>query len=149
MKYCPKCQQCRPHEEFCNNPRYKDGLNTWCRACCARGHKDWLCRNRQKANISAHAYRLQKLYGLSPQAFQVLLASQAGKCAICVSPLIVNGLLSEKKFNVHVDHDHETGLVRGILCLNCNAALGFLKDSVELAERAATYLRQAAGRKAA
>lgn len=68
-------------------------------------------------------------YGLSLQQYNDLLAKQEEKCAIChaTSPLVI-------------DHCHETKAVRGLLCLNCNFALGFMRDNPEIALAAAAYL---------
>lgn len=58
-----------------------------------------------------------------------LLASQAGVCVICLAAPAA-----------HVDHDHETGKVRGVLCFNCNSALGKLRDSPDVLRRAIAYV---------
>ncbi|MBA7572888.1 hypothetical protein ES708_14675 [subsurface metagenome] len=62
-----------------------------------------------------------------------LWESQDGKCAICGESFI-------KLFNTCVDHNHETGEVRGLLCRKCNVAIGFLNDDPELMEKAIKYL---------
>ena len=65
-----------------------------------------------------------------------MLEDQGGVCAICKGP--PNG-----RYDKYViDHDHRTGNVRGLLCNNCNAAIGFLRDDVELVDAAARYLRE-------
>ena len=75
-------------------------------------------------------------YGLTPYSFQSLLDSQSGKCAICsVIP----------KSRLHIDHNHETGRVRGLLCGNCNMGLGLFKDSKELLNLAKLYLEKYEG----
>jgi hypothetical protein len=61
-----------------------------------------------------------------------MIEAQGGLCAICEGPL-------ERP---HVDHDHETGKVRGVLCFNCNGGLGKFADSADLLQRAAEYLQQ-------
>jgi hypothetical protein len=58
-----------------------------------------------------------------------MLAEQDGKCAVC-----------EKPSPEHVDHDHQTGVVRGMLCFNCNQALGNVRDSLEVLSRLSMYL---------
>jgi Recombination endonuclease VII len=63
--------------------------------------------------------------------FDVMLAAQGGKCGICGA--------SDPK---HVDHDHLTGGVRGILCFNCNGGLGHFRDDVATMQRAITYLKE-------
>lgn len=86
-----------------------------------------------------HRYRSNKLrstYGLSLEKYEALLASQDGKCAICrENPRKGRGN------GLYVDHDHSTGRVRGILCHDCNLALGALRDRIDLFEAAVAYLR--------
>lgn len=73
--------------------------------------------------------RLQR-YGVSPEEFDVMIKRQQGKCAICLK--IDNKL--------HIDHCHTTGRVRGLLCGNCNRALGLLKDNTTFLAKAIEYL---------
>lgn len=68
-------------------------------------------------------------YGLTEADLQRILADQMGVCPICVAAR-----------PEHVDHDHETGRVRAVLCFNCNAALGMFKDRPDALRRAATYV---------
>jgi hypothetical protein len=67
---------------------------------------------------------------LSESALAYLSEQQNGLCAIC-------GLPEE-----HVDHDHVTGQVRGLLCAGCNKGLGFFRDSPQLLRQAAEYLEE-------
>lgn len=76
------------------------------------------------------------LYGLSPDGFRTLLDAQSGKCLICGVDVTQDGC---------VDHDHSTGVVRGVLCRKCNAAIGLLRDSEALCESASLYLRSHRG----
>ena len=93
--------------------------------------------HRRRASGWLDKYRLwtrRKLYGISPEHFDAILASQGVKCAICR-----RGPESMKK-GWHVDHDHKNGLVRGILCNLCNNMLGLAKDSRTTLMSAAAYL---------
>lgn len=80
-------------------------------------------------------------YGISVDEYETLLAQQGGVCAICkkAETLIRKGALCK----LTIDHDHNTGRVRGILCNNCNRALGMLKDDPAILREAATYLEVA------
>lgn len=80
-----------------------------------------------------HAYELRSRYGLSRVAWAALLEQQGGRCAVC---------RGEFQKRPNVDHDHDTGLVRGLLCTGCNRALGFMGDDPERLEAAAAYLRR-------
>ena len=74
--------------------------------------------------------------GVTEVLYQALLIAQSGACAICKT---VPAHARNKR--LAADHNHKTGRVRGLLCSNCNTALGLLKDNPERCEIAATYLR--------
>lgn len=77
-----------------------------------------------------------KRYGLAPDLFEAMVFCQSGLCKIC-------GLPPRGRWRrLAVDHDHVTGRVRGLLCSNCNAALGALGDSVDGLNRAIKYLSE-------
>ena len=86
----------------------------------------WRTKNPKRA---ADANR-KKLYGLSSTEYDFLLLIQHGNCAICERPM-------DKP---HVDHDHDTGFVRGLLCKTCNLGIGHLKDDPNLLRAGAVYL---------
>ena len=71
--------------------------------------------------------------GIPLAEYDALLAAQGGGCAICGN--------APKTRRLHVDHDHKTGAVRGVLCFNCNQALGNSRDDVIVLQRLITYLR--------
>jgi len=77
--------------------------------------------------------RLKRLYNISLEDYDQILESQEGRCAICRR--------KPRKYLLAVDHDHKTGVVRGLLCKMCNhRGLGAFKDSYEVVQRAADYL---------
>lgn len=79
---------------------------------------------------------LMRNYGITLADYDRMVAEQDGKCAIC-------GRIPAGKHNqarLHVDHDHRTGRIRGLLCSHCNRGLGFLGDSPETLRRATAYL---------
>lgn len=82
-------------------------------------------------------YGIEKRYGLKPGEFESRLASQGGACAICRTTDFTGRLKTP-----HVDHDHGTGKVRGILCGRCNVALGMADDSIEKLLSMIEYLRK-------
>ncbi len=92
----------------------------------ARG-RDWRAKNPDKWREYTYRY----LYGLSIEEFQERNIAQESKCAICrrIKPLAV-------------DHCHKTGKVRGLLCKKCNLALGYIDDTIELAEAMKCYLEK-------
>ncbi|MER5880613.1 MULTISPECIES: endonuclease VII domain-containing protein [unclassified Streptomyces] len=113
-KRCPQCQVARPHAEWERNKSSSDGWASYCRECRAE-------RNR----ISY----FRRKYGLTPAELDAMVAEQRGICCICLTAPAE-----------HVDHCHQTGRVRGVLCFSCNAALGQFKDRPDAIRRAATYL---------
>ena len=79
--------------------------------------------------------RLYK-YGLTDKLFKWLWDEQNGLCAICQDVLV------DKGHGVHVDHDHKTGYVRGLLCASCNRGLGHFKESADVMLSAVKYLEE-------
>lgn len=92
--------------------------------------KAWQAANPMKRK----AQRL-KQYGIEPSDFLDMLAMQNGRCAICGHEDLTN-----RSFFPVVDHCHETGRVRGLLCMNCNQGLGKFKDSPDRLFSAIAYL---------
>lgn len=80
---------------------------------------------------------LKRYYGMTPTDYKTILAAQDGRCAICDTDD------PAPHPNFCVDHDHDTGRVRGLLCNACNVGLGRFKDSPELVRKAAAYLERA------
>jgi hypothetical protein len=73
------------------------------------------------------------MYGITPDEFKAMFEKQKGLCAIC-------GELPRTKRNLHVDHCHATGKVRGLLCNGCNTGIGALKESPKIFTNAIKYL---------
>lgn len=79
----------------------------------------------------------RRLYDISEEQFETMWRDQEGLCVICEDFLIPFG-----KGTCVIDHDHDTGKVRGLLCSRCNLAIGHLRDDPESCDRAAAYLRR-------
>lgn len=130
------------------NRRHREAINA--RLAIKRADPEWRAKHRayQRKLYALNKERhkdaqLRIRYGLSLEEFRSLVRDQGGKCAICdqvPEPVLKpNG----KKGTLCVDHDHETGQVRGLLCESCNRAIGLMRDSVERLSRAAMYLSRA------
>ncbi|MGJ5988398.1 endonuclease VII domain-containing protein [Streptomyces acidiscabies] len=113
-KYCRACGEIKPHAQWDRNRTASDGLSTRCKACRA---------------IEGRQGHLKRSYGITEAQRDEMIAGQKGLCVICL-----------KAPAVHVDHCHETGRVRGVLCFNCNSAIGKLGDDPDAVRRAASYL---------
>jgi hypothetical protein len=83
-------------------------------------------------------YKRRANYGLDSETFDSLLLVQNNQCAICKKDFLQNSLLHRD--GPHVDHDHNTGVVRGLLCVSCNNGLGRFKDNSQYLRQAANYL---------
>lgn len=81
-----------------------------------------LKRQRDANRASIRTRDRARWYGLTTEELEAMRAAHAGRCAIC-------GKTPEK---LHIDHDHQTGRVRGLLCPRCNKALGFVEDDAFL-----------------
>ena len=104
-----------------------------CNPCAKRKYR---LTHADKIHSYSRTVLRQAKYGLSPEDFDILWKSQSGCCAICAKPLIDSG-----HDGLHVDHDHQTGEVRGLLCGHCNRGLGQFLDSLQLLEAAVEYMK--------
>ena len=124
-KWCPRCGEERAIEEFGRNRASADGATAYCRPC----HNEVGRENKIKRNGSTRDYHLKRRYGLTSADVDRLIAEQGGLCAICL-----------RRAPQHVDHDHESGAVRGVLCSGCNQGLGNFRDDTDALRRAIDYL---------
>ena len=132
IKYCTKCKTEKHISEFHKDNRTKDGLKVWCQSCrytkLNKPTKYGMSRNDPEYD---KAYYLDRFYSLSLEDWNRLFQEQEGTCAIC------NEEFTDK---ICVDHDHETGKVRGLLCDKCNRGIGQFNDSTEKLYNAIKYL---------
>lgn len=127
-KACTRCGETKPLENFYSDRRSSDGKQGRCKPCHNdRGHHNNYSENRRKWNLFTK-------YGISVEQYEELLLRQGGVCKICGNECSSGRRLS-------VDHCHETGRVRGLLCVNCNHGVGKFNDDPERLEAAARYLR--------
>lgn len=106
-----------------------------CKSCVtARFNERRTANPHHVARISRRT-TIKAKYGITEGQFDQILKNQEGQCRICWTRLHPG--------NSNIDHDHKTGRVRGLLCFNCNVAIGHFRDSPILLERAAGYLRVA------
>lgn len=104
-------------------------------------NKRWQAANADRIAEKRYGWRRTlRTFGWTPEDYDRQLEAQGGVCAICGSRSPGKRLT---KFCV--DHDHETGTVRGLLCTSCNQGIGLLGDTLEGVEAAAAYLRLTTG----
>lgn len=131
-KRCGRCEQVKTRSEFNRSTDRADGLYYLCAECHRQQQRDkWVDDPEHMARMD-RGRRLKRV-GITHEQYDALYAEQGGRCAIC------NGLPGGKG-DLHIDHDHETGRFRGLLCHSCNVSLGHFKDDVVLLLKAADYL---------
>lgn len=92
-----------------------------------------VCRDCERSRVRERVYFLTR--GITTAQRNEMLAAQGGKCLCCGSEE------SGSKKGWHVDHCHRTGAIRGVLCANCNVALGHVDDSIEKLQMLINYLK--------
>lgn len=123
----------------------KKGATYTCKCCNEEKTVDnfYYQRSHGRVKISTSKCKecqkeYQRVKTFPTASYDVLLKKQGGKCAIC-------GVHEESYIEAHgkkfaIDHDHETGVIRGLLCCKCNRGLGYFKDSIESLKNAIAYL---------
>lgn len=91
--------------------------------------REWARKNPERHAANQRRAHLKSKFGITPTDYDRMLVEQSGGCAICGKPPTSRRL--------HVDHDHDTGKVRGLLCTRCNTSLGWLESH---GEKAGAYL---------
>ena len=98
-------------------------------------YQRWYRKNNPEVGSKAQRkWRLKTLYDMTPEEYEHMSEQQGHVCAICEQPQTNKALA--------VDHNHTTGEVRGLLCENCNRALGKFKDDARLIEKALDYIEE-------
>lgn len=166
MKFCTRCKSNKELTEFGKNRRTKDGLSVWCKPCCSehgklqyakskervleyqkqyrklnldkvrQTKKIWKAKNKEKVSDINRWSKRKQAYGITKDQFFDLLEKQNNGCAICSKPVGISSA---------VDHDHDTGKVRGILCDPCNTSLGIFGDNLQGIMNVVSYLERASG----
>lgn len=138
-KNCSKCGVERDISEFYKDSRRPGGRGSWCRVC-------WVAFSKAKRDKMSprdrQARELRRRYGITPDEYDAMLKKQNKVCAICKDREATVHRISQKTQKLAVDHDHNTGKVRGLLCSRCNKALGLFYDDLTLLTAATEYLIQ-------
>jgi len=161
MKVCSKCGVEKEYSLFNRDRSKASGYRSWCKTCDninsrvqynkdpqARRdkRKEYYYENREdeiqkrgefrKNNVDMHrGHKYRQLYGITLEQFEEMRTLQNCSCAICGKHESQN-----KNKKLFVDHDHDTGNVRELLCHGCNTGIGLLQDDIELLQKALDYL---------
>lgn len=140
-KTCNKCNKHKLAGEFFKDKGISDGLSTICKTCKTETTMAWRAANREQYNANqrkqhAKNYTRNRLYryDLTPDEYNGMLTAQDNKCAICNCP-------PQGTRPLVIDHNHDTGAVRGLLCYGCNRALHVLENA-ELLAKSQNYLKK-------
>ncbi len=142
MKTCNVCGETKPLDKFYKNKSYKSGVENRCNVCRAQWFREYRARDKEAYNKTRRETRgstrwenIRKKFKIGESEYDEILKSQGGVCAICRLP--------HERF--HIDHDHVTNKIRGILCPSCNTGLGKLGDTLDGLMRAVRYLEETSG----
>ena len=133
FKTCTKCKRVYPATSkfFFRHKNRNDGFDPWCKECKREYHK-W--------------YYKKKRYNITFESYKARLEQQSNRCAICG---ISFDILKKIKINQvpglgepRIDHNHKTGKIRGLLCDDCNTALGSFQDNPLILIKAVKYLQK-------
>jgi hypothetical protein len=144
-KHCPKCKEEKLFSDFGKDITKKIGLTSYCKLCAASNRKLNYAKNpnKEKKKLMEYynsnkekfrEYSLKSLYGASIENYKEMQTQQGHMCKICKTHE------SNLKRKLFIDHCHETGKVRGLLCQYCNTMLGNAKDNMLVLQSAINYL---------
>ena len=139
MKVCSHCRLEKPLSEYyitkkkLKSGKIKEHPRYICKACDRKAKK---ARDNRTSEERANKHLLNK-YGITLEEKRQMIIDQNCKCKICPKPLSKDDLSKS-----HVDHCHETGYIRGVLCSNCNRGIGHLQHDVQILVSATQYLVQ-------
>ncbi len=142
-RICVKCGEAKNADEFYSARRKKDNYQLRstpeCKTCSLKNRREHYAENRDRI-LANHRFRS---YGLSKEDYNEMLDNQGGTCAICKREEWSRASVTNKVKALAVDHCHDTGNVRGLLCRACNLGIGYFEDNIESLDEAIKYLEQA------
>lgn len=140
-KVCTKCKIEKSLDEFHKNSQQKSGYNPSCKNCKnKKNNEQWNSLPFKIRHEKARERQLKYRYGITLEQYYALLKEQNFVCAICK-----RAHKAWRGSYLTVDHCHNTGEIRGLLCGSCNAALGKFDDNPELLINAYIYLQKKEG----
>jgi hypothetical protein len=131
-KKCTHCNKVKPLSEFFNCKNTRDLKSTDCKKCSVKSSN-----KHRKDNFEQYRNTyVKRVFNITLEEYNKMFEDQDGCCAIC-------GIhQKDLKRTLFVDHNHETGKIRGLLCGTCNMAIGFLKDDTGVLQNAIDYLNK-------
>jgi hypothetical protein len=134
-KACTKCKIVKDLNEFHVRSVSKDGRTSKCSLCL----NTKALKLRTENPESTRGNNLKQRFDMTIEDYNVIFLKQKGKCAICRNAETNKDKKGKVKW-LSVDHNHDTGDIRGLLCSSCNTGIGLLQDSKKLMKSAIKYL---------
>jgi len=137
QKVCKQCGKPKPLSEFrfrTRKGRSKGTYESYCKKCEYDNNKIWAAANKEKRKDSEFERNLKRKFNMTRKDYDAILLAQGNKCAICPKPRSLSGKA------LAVDHCHTTLAIRGLLCNECNTAIGLFTESIEILQSAIAYL---------
>lgn len=154
-KFCQGCKTPKPVGEFYKDQAQKDGKSRLCKECTGLKNKlyetnnpgkkkdrqkRWKTKHRDRELIKKRVWNANNRLKLRASTYNITVADyerllqKHTVCAICGNP-------PKGRKPLHIDHDHFTGKVRGLLCSGCNLAIGLFRENIEAMQSAIHYLK--------
>jgi hypothetical protein len=131
LKVCSKCEKEKPLSDYYKrSDKFGSGIQSHCKQCIRENRALYVLNNYEKIK----SLELKRSFGITLKEYNHMFAEQNGCCKICERHA------TEFKKMLAVDHDHDTGKIRALLCEHCNHGLGKFRDSADLLEKAKQYL---------
>ncbi len=150
MQVCNTCKLNKPLEDFQHDITRSLGRTYKCKQCLSKYNsfkKDQNKARRRRHYLKAGEYyrrkKLMREHGVTKEQYDLIAKQQNYLCKICDLPESLKHARTGTPISLSVDHCHETGIIRGLLCGRCNMALGAFKDKHELLNKAINYLKGA------
>jgi hypothetical protein len=133
---CSGCQEFKEYSDFYRSKDKKTARKSACKQCQRERMNAYYKTPHGRKMKQEKSWLENGLIGMTVERYEAMLVKQDGGCSICKKTVNKNGT------RLCVDHDHETGLIRGLLCHDCNTSLGKLDDSLDLLYKAVEYLEE-------
>jgi hypothetical protein len=140
-RYCRRCGEYKPLTDFPRSQKMRGGRAYRCKICQNTYSQRWRKDNPHLITANNRRHHLSSTHGLCLAEYEAMHAAQHGLCAVCGKPEMAVRRSGKIRL-LCVDHDHDTGKIRGLLCAACNIGMGNFKDDPELLGRAAAYLQR-------
>jgi len=146
LRECFDCKEALPFDSFTSNKGNYDGygFSTYCKSCQKKRNDEYKKKFPWIIQYKRWARRIEEQYGITPDDYCRMWSEQDGCCKICKGWFRGKTNGGSECVTFCVDHCHDTGKVRGLLCRDCNTGLGHFKDNTKRLEEAIDYLKEAA-----